>query len=128
MIQMLVSYQYDEDRKGQMEYFGYAVETLYEGKGDCDDSAIICANVMKALGYQTAISCLYYDDGSGHACAMIACQGADGYGLTINGTEYYFAEATDDLAGNTLFFRRDIGDKPNGFSNWDSTEYDAWVV
>ena len=126
MVQMMVSYEYDQNRKGQTEYFGYAVETLYEGKGDCDDSAIIYANVMKALGYQTALCVLYYSN-SAHLCAMIACPGADGYGLTINGTNYYFAEATDD-AGNNLFFRRDIGCKPNGFKDWSSTEYKVFVV
>ena len=127
MIQMMVSYQYDIDRKGQRDYFGYAVETLYEGRGDCDDSAILYANVMKALGYPTALCWLTYSAGSAHLCAMVAVPGADGYGLTINGTNYYFAEATDDK-GNNMFKRRDIGDKPNGFSSWDTTQYKVYMV
>ena len=52
---------------GQGEYWAYPMETIYHGMGDCEDTAILCASLFKASGYQSAVVLL-----PKHAIAAVA--------------------------------------------------------
>lgn len=48
-----------------------STKTLKEGKGDCEDFAIIAYEVLSLMGYITKILCVYPVKGAGHAvCAF----------------------------------------------------------
>jgi hypothetical protein len=47
-------------RKGGVEYPKYPVEMLVDGRGDCEDAAILMAGLLDALGYDTVL--LSYSD------------------------------------------------------------------
>jgi len=49
-LQQVITYDKDDG-----EYPKYAVETLAEGKGDCEDYATLAAAILKVMGYETAL-------------------------------------------------------------------------
>jgi hypothetical protein len=51
---------------GTEEYFQYPIETIYNGAGDCEDTAILAAAIYAAAGYESAILIL-----PGHAMAAV---------------------------------------------------------
>jgi predicted transglutaminase-like cysteine proteinase len=51
-VQKSVSYQLDP---GGTEYPRYPVETLVDGVGDCEDSAILYASIVRAFGYNAGV-------------------------------------------------------------------------
>jgi hypothetical protein len=55
---------------GQDEYFAYPVETIFQGQGDCEDTAILVAAILHVAGYDTAILIL-----PEHAMAGVALEG-----------------------------------------------------
>ena len=59
-----IPYQYDSDFNGQDEYWKFALETVFDGSGDCEDTSILYSALMKAMGYDTAIATLYVSDSS----------------------------------------------------------------
>lgn len=50
-----IEYTLDEDQYGCVEYWATPAETLYAGKGDCDDQAILFATLGRVLGLDTAL-------------------------------------------------------------------------
>ncbi len=86
-----IPYQYDKDSKAQAaDYPKYPIETLMEGAGDCEDSSILLATMLKELGYGVAI--IYYP---GHI--MVGIAGADnevGTHFTVDGVKYFVMETT----------------------------------
>ena len=73
------------------------METIYSGKGDCEDTTFLVDAIFKQAGYSTAIVIL-----PGHAMAAVALTSyvapelSSGEILkqTINGTTYYACETT----------------------------------
>lgn len=57
----------DKYMYGQDEYFAYPLETIFYGMGDCEDTAILCASLFKALGYGAGVLIV-----PGHAVAAVA--------------------------------------------------------
>lgn len=57
LIQSLITYETDSDYtlkkfgKAQREYVKYPIQTLYEGKGDCEDSALVLYSLLTTMGY-----------------------------------------------------------------------------
>ena len=51
-VQEDISYK----EEGRAEYFKYSIETLIEGKGDCEDQSILFLSIMKAEGYDVAFA------------------------------------------------------------------------
>ncbi len=89
-VQKNISYKYDQDTKGVIEYPKYPIETLYEGQGDCEDTSILLAAIVKELGYGVIL--LAYDD---HMAVGI--QGDDasfGKYYEYEGEEYFYVETT----------------------------------
>ncbi|MDR0522877.1 MAG: hypothetical protein LBG62_00400 [Candidatus Methanoplasma sp.] len=112
-VQSAVSYEADMDGKGAAEYYKFPCETLYEGRGDCEDSALLFLSLMRAMGYECGL--LRLDYGSwGHAAPMARIPGAAGYSVSVGGTEYVCCEVTCDPGFFGTKYRK-IGDPPNGY-------------
>ena len=79
--------------QGIQEYPKYPVEMLWDGQGDCEDSAALYASLMEALGYDTVLL-LFLGDIEGHAAIGISVPGASGMSYRYDGVDYYYAETT----------------------------------
>ena len=94
-----IDYAYDNKTKGCVEYWKFPVETLVEKKGDCEDTSVLYASILDALGYDIAL--LYYswtqgDKKIGHIAVGLNLESAKGdYILTIQGVKYYYCETTN---------------------------------
>ncbi len=88
-VQEGIPYAYDIDTKGVKEYWKFPLETLYDGKGDCEDTAILYDAIMKAMGYGVAL--VVYDD---HVASLVHLSNCSGTYYEKNGVKYYYAETT----------------------------------
>jgi len=74
------------------EYTRYPIETLLEREGDCEDTALLTAVLLKELGYGSALILMPQE---GHAAVGVL--GGDGvYGAyyEVNGKKYFYVETT----------------------------------
>ncbi|MBO4763824.1 MAG: hypothetical protein J5485_04325, partial [Candidatus Methanomethylophilaceae archaeon] len=82
-----------------MEHWKYPLETLFEGKGDCEDTSILYCALMKAMGYDVALliyNGAQYKD-NGHAAASVALDNVKGGTYyEKDGLRYYYCETTSD--------------------------------
>ncbi len=108
-VQRCILYQYDSNI-GKTEYYKYPLETLFTGRGDCEDTSILYCSLMKAMGFDTA---LLEFSGSitepGHVAAAVALKN-DLKGKSYyndNGKHYYYCETTNN--------GRKVGDTIDGY-------------
>ncbi|WP_292522146.1 hypothetical protein [Methanoculleus sp.] len=85
-----------------IEYPKYPVEMLVDGRGDCEDAAILMTGLLDALGYDTVL--LKY---SNHMAIGIRMDAFNPYYakytpkyFTYEGKHYYYIEGTDFEWGN----------------------------
>ena len=89
-VQETIKYTSDTPGKGMDEYWKYPYETLFDMRGDCEDSAILYAALMKAMGYEVAL--LLYSD---HMATGIGMPSSTiGTYYEKEGTCYYYCETT----------------------------------
>jgi hypothetical protein len=79
----------DPDTGQETEYWKYPVETIADGSGDCEDTAILTAALLRELGYDVALVLL-----SDHAAVAVACDTCNGYYYPLDGKRYYYLETT----------------------------------
>ncbi len=97
-----IPYAYDSSTKGVDEYWKYALETVFDGSGDCEDTSILFCAIVKAMGYDTALMTLYASNSSGgflnitnHCVSLIAVDGAlYDVSYVVDCTTYYFCDTT----------------------------------
>ena len=100
-VQLNVNYCNDSDTKGENEYWRFPVETLVDEGGDCEDSAVLFAAIMDALGYDVAL--LYYtweegDELLGHLAVGIHLLGNHGhFEKDENGKKYFYCETASEV-------------------------------
>jgi hypothetical protein len=89
-VQCIV-YETDIDpvTKPSRDYWKYPIETLADGNGDCEDTAILTAALLKEMGHDVAIVLL-----PDHAAVAIACTNCNGYYYPLNDKRYYYLETT----------------------------------
>ena len=96
-VQQCIDYELDSDYCAKSDYWKYPYETLYDGRGDCEDSTILYCALMKSMGYDSAIL-LYVGEeyvGRGHASAGIAMDSVPGGTYyEKDGKNYYYCETT----------------------------------
>ena len=93
VMRFVESIEYLDDLKtrGQEEFFKYPAEYLWDGGGDCEDSSIMYATLMYALGYDSGV--LLFRD---HAMGMVYVgDDVSGNYYEIGGKKYVFVETTD---------------------------------
>ncbi|HPE97407.1 MAG: transglutaminase-like domain-containing protein [Chitinophagales bacterium] len=95
-------FRYRDD--GKYEYPRYPAETLVEQGGDCEDTAILLAALLRSMGYETILL-----SPEGHMGVGLAVDGdLDGTGVEYQGEKYYYIETTNTGWG--------IGDYPDHLS------------
>lgn len=90
-VQDCIAYEYDSDTTGQDEFPRYPIETLYERRGDCEDTSILMAALLKEWGYQVGFLHL-----PGHVAVALRTSDdySDGSYYEINGHRYLYIEST----------------------------------
>ena len=90
-VQSVIEYKYDIESTGEDEYPKYPIETIYERQGDCEDSSILLAAILKELGYEVALMHLPQH-------VAVAVKTTDDYNAgsyyELNGHRYLFIECT----------------------------------
>ncbi len=82
-------YEYDIDYIGDYEYPKYAIETIIDEKGDCEDTSFLMASILEAIGIDTIL--LVYSD---HMAVGVWCDGCTGSYYDYKGRKYFFLETT----------------------------------
>ena len=90
VVAFVQSIAYEEEAT---DYWKYPIETLADGKGDCEDTAILTAALLKAMDYDVAVL-LFHSTTPGHAAVAVACDNCNGYYYPLDGKKYYFLETT----------------------------------
>ena len=81
-------YTLDDVTTGYDEFRRYAIETLIDGGGDCEDTTILVGAILRGLGERTALIFT-----PGHI-ALGVSGNFSGASVTHNGTTYYYCETT----------------------------------
>ena len=81
-------YTLDDVTTGYDEFRRYAIETLIEGGGDCEDTTILVAAILRGLGEKTALIFT-----PGHIALGVSGD-YTGASLTYNGVKYFYCETT----------------------------------
>ena len=81
-------YTLDDVTTGYDEFRRYAIETLIEGGGDCEDTTILVAAILRGLGEKTALIFT-----PGHIALGVSGD-FKGTSLTYNNIKYYYCETT----------------------------------
>jgi predicted transglutaminase-like cysteine proteinase len=85
-----LTYRADNDSIGIEEYPRYPLETLADGGGDCEDTAILAVALLSEMGYDPALIEL-----PGHISLGIRCDGASGRtSYESGGNQYCYLETT----------------------------------
>lgn len=101
-------YALDSVSAGFDDYPRFPLETLYDNGGDCEDTSILFAGIVRAMGY--GVIMLGFDKDNEHAAHVMA--GVKSFDLpgqyyNYDGARFYMAETTGSG------FR--IGDVPQGY-------------
>lgn len=90
-VQDVIEYEYDITSTGEIEYPRYPIETLYERQGDCEDTSILMAAMLKEMGYEVGFLHLPKH-------LAVAVRAVDDYEdsayYEINGKRYVYIEST----------------------------------
>jgi len=104
-------YQKDIDYNFNQEYPKYAIETIVDERGDCEDTSFLMASILNALDVNTIL--LLYSDHMAVGFASNTCPG-DYY--TYKGRTYCFLETTnnpDNPWGDFKLWGKYINQKPH---------------
>lgn len=88
-----IRYASDEETRNRPEWANFAVETLYDAAGDCEDHAILAAALLHYLGHSVALFWLELED-SGHIAIGYDCPDGGGafFAVGADGRTYYYVE------------------------------------
>lgn len=90
-VQSVIEYRYDIESTGEEDYPKYPIETIYERQGDCEDSSILLAAILKEMGYEVVLLHLPQH-------VAVAVKTTDDYNAgsyyELNGHRYLFIECT----------------------------------
>ena len=82
-------YEYDIDYISKRDYPKFAIETIIDEKGDCEDTSFLMASILKALNYDVVL--LLYSD---HMAIGVWCDSCTGTYYNYNDKKYFFLETT----------------------------------
>ena len=82
-------YQFDIDYISKPDYPKFALETIIDEKGDCEDTSFLMASILEALNYDVIL--LLYSD---HMAVGVWCETCSGTYYTYKGRNYFFLETT----------------------------------
>ncbi|MBU0497551.1 MAG: hypothetical protein KKC68_00665 [Candidatus Thermoplasmatota archaeon] len=123
-----ITYASDDDLDPSCEYPKFPVETLVDGRGDCEDKAILTVSLLAYLGYEVALLRL-----PNHMAVGVHLP-SDATGFDYFLDEYYFLETTrnrwvvgkvpDEYVGVTNATAYPITSRPVLLHTWrDATRF-----
>jgi len=83
-----LAYELDDETNSSYEYARFPVETLFNGKGDCEDKAILMSSIIDIMGYDVAL----FRFTNHMATGVKLDEGPTSYDPYID--DYYFLETT----------------------------------
>lgn len=90
-VQQVITYELDSDTTGCEDYPRYPIETLYERQGDCEDTTILMAALLREWGYEVMFLLIPRH-------AALAIRTTDDYSAgpyyEYNGHRYLYIEST----------------------------------
>lgn len=102
------------------EYPRYPIETLVDNGGDCEDTAILMASLLRAMDYGVVLLRFKLVE-SGHlAVGVLGGEGIYGTYWNYNGGKYYYLETTGD--------DWEIGQIPDEYKNLSASVFDMKPV
>lgn len=75
------------------EYPRYPIETLFDRGGDCEDTSILAAAILREMGYDVA---LIFLENEQHVAVGIYVPGATGSYYEAGGKKYFYLETTGE--------------------------------
>lgn len=87
-----IPYQSDKETTGREDYPRYPVETIVDGRGDCEDKAILFASLCRALGYKVILLLYPKEEHVAVAIKVPWAGKVDHY--EVGGENYAFCETT----------------------------------
>jgi len=100
----------DNISTGYDDYPRYPIETLVDNGGDCEDTAILTAALLKEMNYDVVLI-----SPPGHMAVGITCPECKGTSYTYNNKKYYYLETT----GNNW----KVGQLPTKYQNTKAKVY-----
>ena len=88
-VTMSVEYTSDGTLYGCGEFWARPLETLYLGKGDCEDTAVLFCSIAGAMGLETVLL-----DYPGHIAAGVKLAEPRGFVYSLGDTVYTYCETT----------------------------------
>ena len=86
-----IPYAYDIDSTGEEEFQKYPVETLFDHEGDCEDTSLLLAGLLRELGCNVCLLHL-----PGHAAVGLQDTGTfSGRYYEVDGNQYFYIESTN---------------------------------
>ena len=108
-------YRFDIEATGYDDYPKTAIETLVEGEGDCEDTSILLASILRQMGFEVALILPLprTPKEQGHAAVGVKGNFA-GYRYTYNESNYYYCETAHNLPRGYYFT---VGELPKDYQN-----------
>jgi hypothetical protein len=89
-----MEYTPDDVSKAFDQYTSYPVETLIDRGGDCEDSTILLAAILREMGYGCVLLGMW--DAEHMALGVMGDTSVEGAYYEYNGERYYFVETTGE--------------------------------
>lgn len=98
-----IRYAPDQETRNQSDWANFAVETLYDSAGDCEDHGILAAALLHYLGHSVALFYLNLED-SGHIALGFECLDGGGpfFAIGADGRSYYYVETVPTSASERI--------------------------
>ena len=99
-VQDTIAYTSDSENYGTVEFWATPMETVYSGKGDCEDTATLFVNIASRMGLDVGFVAFDYAD-NGHMSAAVKLTGgasvSGGTTFQMDGSTYAYVETASDV-------------------------------
>lgn len=99
-VQDAIAYATDMEAYGTVEFWATPMETVYSGRGDCEDTATLFVNIASKMGLDVGFVAFDYAD-NGHMSAAVKLTGgasvSGGTTFVMDGSTYAYVETASDV-------------------------------